>query len=39
LWLRLLGLLGTVIVVGVVAGFLAALGTLRTPLLPALREE
>jgi ABC-type lipoprotein release transport system permease subunit len=36
---RLLGLLGSVLLVGLAAGGAAVLGTLRTPLLPALRRE
>ncbi len=39
LWLRLAWLLGLVIGVGLTAGLLAAIGTLRTPVLTALRRE
>ena len=39
LWLRLLGLLGLVLVVGLGAGAAAVMSTLRAPLLPALRRE
>jgi ABC-type lipoprotein release transport system permease subunit len=38
-WLRLLGLLGLVLIVGLVAGAAAMRSTLRAPLLPALRRE
>jgi ABC-type antimicrobial peptide transport system permease subunit len=38
-WLRLLGLLGLVLVVGLSAGAVAVATTLRAPLLPALRRE
>jgi hypothetical protein len=38
-WLALAGLLGTIAVVGMVAGWLATRATLRAPLLPALRGE
>jgi hypothetical protein len=39
LWLRLLGLLALVLVVGLAAGAAAVATTLRAPLLPALRRE
>ncbi len=39
LWLRLALLLGMVVVVGLAAGLAATLGTLRTPVLTALRRE
>jgi putative ABC transport system permease protein len=39
LWLRLVLLLGMVVVVGLAAGLTAAVGTLRTPVLTALRRE
>lgn len=39
LWLRLIVLLGLVVFVGLFAGMAAIIGTLRTPLLPALRRE
>ena len=38
-WLQLLGLFGVVLIVGLTAGVLAVAGTLRPPLLPALRRE
>ncbi len=38
-WLRLFGLLGLVLVVGLAAAGLAMAATLRAPLLPALRRE
>jgi hypothetical protein len=38
-WLRLLGLLGLVLVVGLAAGAAAMGATLRAPLVPALRRE
>jgi ABC-type antimicrobial peptide transport system permease subunit len=38
-WLRLLGLLGLVLVVGLSAGAVAVAMTLRAPLVPALRRE
>jgi len=38
-WLRLLGLLGLVLLVGLAAGAAAMAATLRAPLLPALRRE
>lgn len=38
-WLRLWGLLGLVLVVGLAAGTAAVAATLRAPLLPALRNE
>jgi ABC-type lipoprotein release transport system permease subunit len=38
-WLRLLGLLGLVLVVGLAAAAVAVASTLRAPLLPALRRE
>ncbi|MGE3809103.1 MAG: FtsX-like permease family protein, partial [Gemmataceae bacterium] len=38
-WLRLLGLLVVVVVVGLTAGGLAVRSALKTPLLPALRKE
>jgi ABC-type antimicrobial peptide transport system permease subunit len=38
-WLRLLGLLGLVLLVGLAAGAVAMRATLRAPLLPALRRE
>jgi ABC-type antimicrobial peptide transport system permease subunit len=38
-WLRLLGLLGLVLVVGLAAAGAAVASTLRAPLLPALRRE
>jgi len=38
-WLRLMGLLALVLVVGLAAGAVAVVTTLRTPLLPALRRE
>jgi hypothetical protein len=37
--LRLLGVLGLVLAVGLVAGLGAVRSTLQTPLLPALRKE
>jgi hypothetical protein len=39
LWLRLLGLLALVLLVGLAAGAGAVVATLRAPLLPALRRE
>ncbi len=39
LWLRLVGLLALVLVVGLAAGAAAVAATLRAPLLPALRRE
>jgi ABC-type antimicrobial peptide transport system permease subunit len=38
-WLRLVGLLGLVLAVGVAAEAAAVAGSLRAPLLPALRRE
>jgi ABC-type lipoprotein release transport system permease subunit len=38
-WLRLLGLLGLVLVVGLAAAAVAVASTVRAPLLPALRRE
>jgi ABC-type antimicrobial peptide transport system permease subunit len=38
-WLRLLALFGVVLVVGLAAGAVAVIGTLRAPLIPALRRE
>jgi ABC-type antimicrobial peptide transport system permease subunit len=38
-WLRLAGLLGLVLVVGLAAGAAALVNTLRAPLIPALRRE
>ena len=38
-WLRLLGLLALVLLVGLAAGAAAMAATLRAPLLPALRRE
>jgi ABC-type lipoprotein release transport system permease subunit len=38
-WVRLLALFGVVLIVGVGAGAVAVVGTLRAPLIPALRRE
>jgi len=38
-WLRLVGLLGVALVVGLVVAFAATAGILRVPLIPALRRE
>jgi ABC-type antimicrobial peptide transport system permease subunit len=38
-WLRLVGLLGLVVLVGLAAGAAAVAATLRAPLIPALRQE
>ncbi len=38
-WLQLLALFGVVLVVGLAAGAVAVIGTLRAPLIPALRRE
>jgi hypothetical protein len=38
-WVQLLALFGVVLVVGLAAGTIAVIGTLRAPLVPALRRE